>query len=87
MTHKFAVPKLFLCLTQTKLVIPFFRADALHPTPNLINAARMTDYLSTADGRVGDAHNTGFFSASKRLIHLQRARRATNRVEDVCFAV
>jgi hypothetical protein len=40
-----------------------------------------------ADGRVGDAQDTGFFSASKRLIHLQRARRKMNHVEDVCFAV
>jgi hypothetical protein len=68
-------------------MIHYFRANALHPTPDLINAARTTDYLGTADGRVGDAHDTGFFSASKRPIYLQRARRAMNCVEDVCFAV
>jgi hypothetical protein len=36
---------------------------------------------------VGDAHDTGFFSAGKRPICLQRAKRVTNCVEDVCFAV
>jgi hypothetical protein len=48
----------------------------------------MADYLvGMADGRVGDAHDTGFFSASKRPICLHRARRVTNCVEDVCFSV
>jgi hypothetical protein len=30
----------FCALTQTKLVIHFFRANTLHPTPDLINPAR-----------------------------------------------
>jgi hypothetical protein len=47
----------------------------------------MTDYLSVANSRVGNANNTGFFSASKRLIYLQRARRAVNSDEDVCIAI
>ncbi len=80
-------PKIIFVLDTNRTRDSFFRANALHPTPDLINTARTTDYLGTADGRVGDAHNTGFFSASKRPIHLRRARRATNRVEDVWFAV
>jgi hypothetical protein len=36
---------------------------------------------------MGDAFHTGVFSPCQRSIHLWRARRATNRDEDVCFVV
>ena len=50
-------------------------------------STKMADYFSTADSRVGDTHNAGFFSMNKRSIHLQRVRRATNYYEDDYFVV
>ncbi len=47
----------------------------------------MTDYVHTADGRVGHAIDSDVFSMSYLSIYLQRIRRATNCNENARVAV